>query len=87
LRPTRFLDILYQKQLVVWVTASSLYRDIPWAELLKNLNWKYFSYAIRTAFKKEGYMRGVKRKAPLFSKKNQNAHLAWALEYIEWNEE
>jgi hypothetical protein len=81
------LDTPHRKQLVAWATASSANRDVPWAELPKNLGWKCSSYAIRTAFKKEGYVRGVRRKAPPLSKKNQDARLAWALEHVEWNKE
>ena len=81
------LDTPHRKQLVAWATASSANRDVPWAELLRNLGWKCSSYAIRTAFKKEGYVRGVRRKAPPLSKKNQDARLAWALEHVEWSEE
>jgi hypothetical protein len=81
------LDTPHRKQLVAWATASSANRDVPWAELPKNLGRKCSSYAIRTAFKKEGYVRGVRRKAPPLSKKNQDARLAWALEHVEWSEE
>jgi hypothetical protein len=69
------LDTPYRKSLVAWATTSSQNRDVPWAELPKNLGWHCSSFAIRTAFKKEGYVRGVRRKVPLLSEKNHDARL------------
>ncbi|KAE9369638.1 hypothetical protein N431DRAFT_312604, partial [Stipitochalara longipes BDJ] len=53
-----------RKRLIDWATFNSLSRDIPRKELLKWLGWNYGEYTIRTAFKKEGYMRGIRRRRP-----------------------
>jgi transposase/DDE superfamily endonuclease len=78
------LDTPTRKLLVNWATASSRSRDIPWAELPKELGWDCSSSAIRTAFKKEGYVRGIRRKCPPLSAKNQQARLDWAIEHENW---
>jgi hypothetical protein len=39
-------------------------------ELPKWLGWNCGEYAVRIAFKKEGYTRGVRRRKPLISEKN-----------------
>lgn len=51
------------------------------------MGWDCSSFAIRTAFKKEGYTRGVRRKVPPLSPKNQQARLDWAQEHVTWTEE
>ena len=46
------LDTPHRKRLIAWVTASSLNRDIPWAEVLKWLGWEKWcgKDAIQTAY-------------------------------------
>ncbi|MAD85322.1 MAG: hypothetical protein CL912_20375 [Deltaproteobacteria bacterium] len=72
-----------------WVTQSSFRREIPWAELSKWLEWENWcgGLAIRTAFRKEGYTRAVRRRKPPLSAKNQALRLAWAEEHKNWTDE
>ena len=44
-------------------------------------------WAIRTAFKKEGFVRCVSRKKPPLSKENRKKRLEWALEHVNWTDE
>ncbi len=81
------LDTPHRKELIRWVTQSSFTRDIPWAELPRWLEWNCGSTAIRTAFKKEGYTRALRRRKPPISPANQALRLAWAQEHITWTEE
>jgi len=73
-----------RKELVQWVTASSLNRSIPWAEIPKWLGWNCGEKAIRTALHKEGYTRGVRRRKPPLSDVNQKKRLDWAKEHENW---
>ena len=42
---------------------------------------------MRTAFKKEGYCRGVRKRKPPISEANQILRLAWAEEHKNWTDE
>ncbi len=64
------LDTLHRKYLVEWVSQSSFTRDVPWVELPKWLEWNCRGYAIRAAFKKEGYTRALRRMKPPISLAN-----------------
>lgn len=44
-------------------------------------------WAIRIAFKKEGFVRRVSRKKPPLSKENRRKRLDWAKEHIDWTDE
>lgn len=70
------LNTPQRKQLVAWAATSAETRDVPWAEIPKWLGWSCSSYAIRTAFEREGYVRAVRRKVPPLSEKNRLARLA-----------
>ena len=59
-----------RKRLISWATFSSLTRDIPRKELPRWLGWTCGEKAVRTAFKKEGYCRGIRRRTPPISPKN-----------------
>ena len=76
-----------RKQLIDWATFNSLSRDIPIKELPKWLGWSCGEKAIRTAFKKEGYCRAVRRRKPPISETNQKLRLAWAEEHLSWTDE
>jgi uncharacterized protein (DUF433 family) len=76
-----------RKHLISWATFSSLSRDIPRKELPKWLGWSCGEYAVRTAFKKEGYTRGVRRRKPPISAANQALRLTWAQEHLSWTDE
>ncbi len=76
----------HRKQLIDWVTTDAHTRDIPWKELPTYLGWQEWcgEKAIRRAFKLEGYVRGVRRRKPPISEKNQRLRLAWAYEHEHW---
>jgi hypothetical protein len=76
-----------RKHLIDWATFNSLSRDIPRKELPKWLGYNCGEYAVRTAFKKEGYTRGVRRRKPPISPENQILRLAWAEEHKDWTDE
>lgn len=79
------LDTPRRKELVAWVTASSYNRDVPWAQIPRHIGWEWCGEsAIRTALKREGYIRGVRRKKPPLSEKNIRERLAWAYEHESW---
>jgi hypothetical protein len=80
------LDTPHRKYLVEWVTQSAFTREIPWVELHKWLEWESWcgNSAIRTAFKKEGYVRAIRKSKPLLFEKNRVLRLAWAHEYEHW---
>jgi len=83
------LDTPHRKFLIKWVTQSSFTREIPWAELPKWLEWDEWcgGFAIRRAFKTEGYCRGVRRRKPPLSEANRIKRLNWALEHLNWTDE
>jgi hypothetical protein len=56
-------------------------------ELPRWLGWSCGEKAVRTAFKKEGYCRGVRRRKPPISAANQIIRLAWANEHKDWTDE
>jgi hypothetical protein len=78
---------LHRKQLIDWVTADALTRDIPWHELPRYLGWDDWcgEKAIKRAFQLEGYVRGAKRRKPPFSENNKKLRLAWAEEHEHWS--
>ena len=71
-----------RKRLISWATFSSLTRDIPRKELPRWLGWTCGEKAVRTAFKKEGYCRCIRRRTPPISPKNQRLRLEWAQEHL-----
>jgi len=83
------LDTPHRKHLINWVTQSSFTREIPWAELPKWLEWESWcgSYALRAAFKKEGYTRAVRRRKAPLSETNRIKRLDWATEHLVWTDE
>ena len=83
------VDTPHRQYLIHWVTQSFFRREIPWAELSKWLEWENWcgGLAIRTAFRKEGYTRAVRRRKPPLSAKNQALRLAWAEEHKNWTDE
>jgi hypothetical protein len=82
-----FLSTPERKHLISWATYNSLTREIPIKELPKWLGWSCNEKAVRTAFKKEGYCRAVRRKKPPISPDNQKLRLAWAEEHKDWTDE
>lgn len=76
-----------RKHLIDWATFNSLSRDIPIRELPRWLGWTCGEKAIRTAFKKEGCCRGVRKRTPPISEKNRRLRLAWAEEHKDWTDE
>ncbi|PMD41838.1 hypothetical protein L207DRAFT_404572, partial [Hyaloscypha variabilis F] len=76
-----------RKRLIDWATFNSRSRDIPRSELPRWLGWSCGEKAVRTAFRKEGYTRGVRRRKPPISAANQILRLAWAEEHKNWTDE
>ena len=81
------LNTPQRKRLIQWVTASQENRETPWIEIPGILGFDCGEKAIRTAFKKEGYVRRVSRKKPPISEVNRKKRLDWALEHIDWTNE
>ena len=81
------LNTPQRKRLIEWVTASKANRRVPWPEIPSILGLDCGEYAIRTAFKKEGYTRRSARQKPPLSEDNRKARLAQAKEHRNWTEE
>jgi transposase len=81
------LNTPQRRQLVEWVTASKDNRRVPWPDIPAILGWNFGHKAIRTAFKKEGFVRRIARKKPPLSYQNQVQRLQWAIEHEDWTEE
>jgi len=82
-----FLNTPQRKRLIQWVIASKENRDTPWLVIPSILGFDYGEKAIRTAFKKEGYARRIKRRKCPLSKENVKKRLAWAEEHVKWTDE
>ena len=82
-----FLDTPKRKRLIEWVTSSRDARFTPWVEIPSILGWECSEYAIRTAMKKEGYVRAVSRKKPPLTQLTRDIRLAQAYEYLNWTQE
>jgi hypothetical protein len=82
-----FLNTPQRKRLIDWVTSSKENRLTPWAEIPSILGLDCGEYAIRTAFKKEGFTRAAARRKPPLSRANRDARKAWAEEHKDWTEE
>ena len=82
-----FLNTPQRKRLIQWVTASEENRDTPWVAIPSILGFECGEKAIRTVFKKEGYVRRVKRRKCPLSEANAKKRLAWAEEHKNWTDE
>lgn len=81
------LNTPQRKRLIEWVTASKQNRRTQWSDIPAILGWNCGLYAIRTAFKKEGYARRIARRKPPLTYENQIQRLQWAIEHEDWTEE
>lgn len=81
------LNTPQRKRLIEWVTASQENREKPWIEIPGILGFDCGEKAIRTAFKKEGYVRRLSRRKPPISEENRKKRLEWAKEHIDWTNE
>jgi len=81
------LNTPQRKRLVNWVTASQNNRETPWVDIPVILGLDCSEYAIRSAFKREGYVRRVSRKKPPLSDDNKKKRKAWAEEHVSWTDE
>jgi hypothetical protein len=82
-----FLNTPQRKPLVEWATASSTNRRIRWADIPPILGWDCGEKAIRTAFKREGYVRRIARRKPPLTEEQKRDQLAWAWEHVFWTDE
>lgn len=80
------LNTPQRKRLIQWVTASAENRTTPWVEIPSILGLDCGEYAIRTAFKKEGYARRIARRKPPLSEENRKKRLDWAHEHLNWTD-
>jgi hypothetical protein len=81
------LNTLQRKRLIQWVTASQENRETPWIEVPGILGLDCGEYAIRTAFKKEGFVRRLSRKKPPLTEEHRRKRLEWAQEHLNWIDE
>jgi hypothetical protein len=70
------------KDLINWATADAQNRRVAWADIPAYLGWACGVKAIRSAFKKEGYVRRIARRKPPISEANRIIRLQWAREHI-----
>jgi transposase len=73
--------------LIEWVTANSQNRRTAWSDIPALLSWQCSLKAIRSAFKKEGYVRRIARRKPPISEENRILRLQWAIEHRDWTDE
>jgi len=69
------------------VCASAENKRVPWHKIPKILGWTYSVYAIKTAFKKEGFGRYSAIRKPKLTPEQAVIRLIWALEHKDWIEE
>jgi hypothetical protein len=81
------LNTPQRKRLIEWVIASKDNREVPWPAIPRILGFDCGEYTIRTAFKREGFIRAVARRKPALSATNMQERLQWAEEHINWIEE
>jgi hypothetical protein len=77
------LNTPQRKRLIQWATASRENRETPWIEIPQILGFNCGEKAIRTAFKKEGYVRRVSRRKCPLSEENRKKRLDWAKEHVD----
>ena len=82
-----YLNTPQRKRLIEWTTSSRENRRTQWADIPSILGWNCGLHAVRTAFKKEGYVRRIARRKPPLTYKNQIQRLQWAIEHEDWTEE
>ena len=75
------LNTPQRKRLIEWVTASQENRETPWTAIPAILGFECGEKAIRSAFKREGFVRRVSRKKCPLSEENVKKRLAWAEEH------
>lgn len=81
------LNTPQRKQLVEWVTASSINRAVQWKNIPEILGWECGEKAIRAAFKKEGFVRRIARRKPPLTERHKRDRLQWAWEHIFWTDD
>ena len=72
-----------KKRLVEWVTASQTNRETLWRNILSILGWDCGEYAIRTALKREGFKRCVKRRKCHLTEDYAKDKLTQAEEHVD----
>lgn len=81
------LNTPQRKRLIEQVTSSKDNREVPWPAIPRILGFDCGEYAIRTAFKKEGFIRALAPHKPGLSATNIQERLQWAEEHMNWTEE
>ena len=82
-----YLNTPQRKRLIEWVTTSSANRRVQWADIPAILGWNCTEKAIRTAFKKEGFVRRHARRKPPLTEQHKKDRLDWAWEHLFWTDE
>jgi hypothetical protein len=82
-----YLNTPQRKRLIEWVSASDTNRRVPWSEIPSILGWECGEKAIRTAFKKEGYVRRSALQKPPLTEEHKKQRLEWAWEHLFWLDE
>jgi hypothetical protein len=80
------LNTPQRKHLIQYVTQSKSTRKLDLEDVGRSL-FGCGSKAIRTALKREGYIRVIARRKPPLSEQNKKDQLAWAWEYLFWLDE
>lgn len=65
------LNTPQRKRSIEWVTALATNRPVAWRDILALLEFNCGIKAIRTAFKKEGYVRRITQRKPPLSEQNK----------------
>ncbi|EPE35500.1 Homeo [Glarea lozoyensis ATCC 20868] len=81
------LNTPQRKRLIEWVCASEGNRRTRWTDILDILGWNCGEWAIRTAFKREGFVRRIARRKPPLTAEHKRDRLAWAWEHLFWTDE
>jgi len=69
------------------VTASKANRETPYLEIPFILGLDCGEYAIRSAFKKEGFARRISRQKAALDEEGARKRLEWAIEHVNWTDE
>jgi hypothetical protein len=81
------LNTPQRKRLIEWVCASESNRRTRWTDIPAILGWDCGEFAIRTAFKREGFVRRITRRKPPLTTAHKADRLAWAWEHLFWTDE
>ncbi|RKF84196.1 hypothetical protein GcM1_141011 [Golovinomyces cichoracearum] len=76
------LNAPQRKHLIQWFTSSAVNRLTKWKDIPALLEWNCGEKAIRTAFKKEGFVRRIVRRKPPLTEQHRRDRLARAWDHV-----